>query len=194
MGINLFRGELVYLTAEEPDQAARCFSRWGRHTEYQRLLDMDPASVFSEKKFKEWIEKDLDKEQPGDFFFHIRRLQDDRLIGFVCLAGVAWSHGDAWVGIGIGERDCWNMGYGTDALLAILRYAFTELNLHRVTLGVFDYNQRAIRSYRKAGFFEEGRERHRLHRDGEWADIVVMGVLRDEWLAFHSLLEEKNPQ
>ena len=183
MNTNLFQGKLIRLTAEEPEVAAKSFARWNRDTEYYRLLDMDPARLFSVKKIKEWIEKDLEKEPSKEFFFHIRTLQDDRLIGFIGLFSDNWFHGDCWVGIGIGERDCWGKGYGTDAMHTILRYAFTELGLHRVTLGVFEYNQRAIRSYEKAGFKLEGRERQRLRRDGELADILIMGVLREEWLA-----------
>lgn len=183
INMNLLRGELIRLTAEEPELAGKSYSRWNRDTEYFRLLDMDPAQLWSSKKFKEWIEKDMEKPQDDGFFFFIRTLKDDTLIGFIGLFGVAWPHGDAWVGIGIGEREYWGKGYGTDAMRVILRYAFTELNLHRVSLGVFNYNQRAIRSYEKAGFKLEGRERQRLHRDGEYADVLNMGVLRTEWLA-----------
>lgn len=183
MNIDLFRGELVRLTAEEPEPAGKAFARWDRDSEYYRLLDMDPSQLWSPKKIKEWIEKDLEKEEPNEFFFHMRTLEGDHHIGFIGLFVDAWSHRDAWVGIGIGERTFWNNGYGTDAMRVILRYGFTELNLHRVTLGVFAYNQRAIRSYEKAGFKLEGRERQRLHRDGEHADCLLMGILREEWQA-----------
>jgi len=64
----------------------------------------------------------------------------------------------------------------------ILNYAFSELNLHRVTLGVFSYNTRAIRSYEKAGFNFEGIERSVILRDGSRSDVIIMGILRDEWL------------
>jgi RimJ/RimL family protein N-acetyltransferase len=69
----------------------------------------------------------------------------------------------------------------------MLHYAFTELNLQRITLAVFDYNRRAVRSYEKAGFTYEGRERGFLYRDGERADTLFMGILRDEWLKAKSL-------
>ena len=65
----------------------------------------------------------------------------------------------------------------------ILRFAFTELNLHRVSLTVFDYNQRAIRSYEKAGFRMEGRQRGFLKREGQRWDLIYMGILRSEWEA-----------
>ena len=64
----------------------------------------------------------------------------------------------------------------------ILRYAFTELNLHRVSLGLFEYNPRALRSYEKAGFKMEGRMRGTLHREGRRWDDLYMGILRTEWM------------
>lgn len=177
----LFHGKLVRLTAESPEVLGRAFSRWGRDTEYHRLLDTEHAQLWSAKKIQKWIEDDLEKDQTSEFFFQIRTLEGDQLIGFVGLFDIQWNHGDAWIGIGIGERDFWGNGYGTDAMRVVLRYAFSELNLHRVTLGVFDYNYRAIRSYEKAGFMLEGREREFLHRDGSRADALIMGILRGEW-------------
>jgi RimJ/RimL family protein N-acetyltransferase len=133
------------------------------------------------KKIQGWFEKDLEKEKPEQFFFQIRTLDGDILIGFVGLFGEFMNHGDAWVGIGLGEREYWGRGYGTDTMRVILRYAFTELNLWRVTLGTFEYNPRAIHSYEKAGFTLEGRARKNLLRDGRRWDTLFMGILREEW-------------
>ena len=94
-----------------------------------------------------------------------------------------WSQRNAWIGIGLGEREYWGQGYGTDAMRVLLRFAFTELNLERVTLNVFAYNERAQRSYLKAGFTIEGRQRERLRRGNQRYDSISMGLLRDEWRA-----------
>ncbi|HXQ36514.1 MAG TPA: GNAT family protein, partial [Anaerolineales bacterium] len=80
------------------------------------------------------------------------------------------------------ERDFWGRGYGTDVMKVILRYAFMEINLRRVTLSVFEYNPRAVRSYEKAGFVHEGRMRQFLNREGKRWDMLFMGILRDEWI------------
>jgi RimJ/RimL family protein N-acetyltransferase len=64
----------------------------------------------------------------------------------------------------------------------VLRYAFLELNLRRVTLNVFEYNERAIRSYEKAGFRLEGSQRQAIQREGRRWDMVYMGILREEWM------------
>jgi RimJ/RimL family protein N-acetyltransferase len=85
------------------------------------------------------------------------------------------------VGLGIGDRNDWGKGYGTDAMKIILRFAFTELNLRRVTLTVFEYNPRAIRSYEKVGFRHEGRLRSILLRDGKRWDMLYMGILAEDW-------------
>lgn len=68
-------------------------------------------------------------------------------------------------------------GYGTEATIAVLDYAFAAVGLHRVSLDVFSFNPRAERSYLKAGFRVEGRQRHTLHWDGEWVDSILMSVL-----------------
>jgi RimJ/RimL family protein N-acetyltransferase len=92
-------------------------------------------------------------------------------------------NGDAFVGIGIGDRELWGKGYGTEAMKLMLRFAFQELNLRRVSLNTFEYNPRAVHSYEKAGFVHEGCERDWLHREGRRWDLIYMGILREEWLA-----------
>jgi RimJ/RimL family protein N-acetyltransferase len=178
MKSDLFVGKLVRLAAFNPEVDAEIAARWSWDTEYHRLSDGDPAYPQSTKQAKEWLGHDGDNQ----FNFMIRTLTDDRLIGGIGLWLESWAHGEAWVGIGIGERECWGNGYGTDAMCLILRYAFTELNLQRVSLGVFALNPRAIRSYEKAGFRREGLVRGDCRRDGQLWDSVFMGILREEWL------------
>ena len=177
-----YKGKLVRIAVDDPQVMAEAFVRWGRDSEYMRLLDTAVSAPLSVKKITEWMEKDLDKDPPSEYFFMIHKLEDDRIIGLVGLGGDIVPHGEAWVGIGIGERELWGKGYGTDAMRVILRYGFRELNLQRISLGTFEYNPRAIRSYEKAGFVNEGRLRQILHRDGQRWDIFIMGILREEWL------------
>ena len=83
----------------------------------------------------------------------------------------------------IGEKECWGRGYGTDALRTLVRFGFEEMNLNRIALDVYDFNERAIASYLKTGFAEEGRRRKDIYRDGRYVDVVMMSVLRAEWEA-----------
>lgn len=180
--IDLFRGELVRLTAEEPGTQAQAEARWQRDSEFVRLADSDPLELSSEKKIRERVEKRLEKGfQPERYPFAVRTLAEDKLIGFFGLY-VELVHGTGWVGIGIGERDFWGKGYGTDMMKVCLRYAFSELGLQRVALGLHAYNERALRSYEKAGFRLEGRTRQDVLREGRRSDTLWMGILREEWL------------
>ena len=179
---NILHGTLVHLTAEEPQKLAEAINRWDRDSEYRRLLDTEPSNQYSVKKLADWIQKDQEKDPPTFYAFGIRTLEGDRLVGYTGLDGDTFPHGEAFVGIGIGERDFWGKGYGTDAMNVILRYAFQELNLRRVSLDTFEYNPRAIRSYEKVGFVHEGRARDFLYREGQRWDLIFMGILREEWL------------
>lgn len=181
MDHQLLKGELVYLTVENPQVMAETISRWSSDSEYWRLAAGDAAFPRSSKAIKGWLEKEMATENPQLFMFAIRRLEDNQLIGEIDLDGVLWTHGEAFVGISLGEREFWGKGYGTDAMRAILKYAFLELNLNRVSLNVFDYNSRAKRSYEKVRFKEEGRCREFLLRDGKRYDLIFMGILRSEW-------------
>lgn len=181
MTTHLLSGNLVRLSAEDPEPMAKAFARWGRDSEYHRMLNFDPTTMWSEKKWKSWLEKDLDKQFESDYFFSIRALQGDQLIGFTGLMDVEWSSGNSWVVIGLGDRAFWGKGYGTEAMRLVLGYAFLELNLHRVSLGLFEYNQRAYQSYLKAGFQLEGRQRKSANRDGQRWDVLIMGITRADW-------------
>ena len=89
----------------------------------------------------------------------------------------------AEVGIFIGDKSCWNQGYGTDAMRLILKHGFDTLNLNRIYLHVFATNPRAIRCYEKVGFVPEGRLRQAEFKNGQYVDFIVMSVLQSE---FHS--------
>jgi RimJ/RimL family protein N-acetyltransferase len=179
---DLFRGELVRLAMEEPESLAKAESRWQRDTEFRRLMDGDPAFPMSEWKIKEWSEKQAEGGFKSErYSFTVRTLAEDRYIGFLGL-WVDLIHRDGFVGLGIGERDFWSKGYGTDMMKLCQQYVFTELGLERLSLGLFEYNLRALRSYEKCGFRLEGRTRQDLLREGKRYDSLWMGILREEWL------------
>ncbi|MCC7450706.1 MAG: GNAT family N-acetyltransferase [Anaerolineae bacterium] len=175
---NLFTGKLVRLCAPHPDDKD-ALARWSQDSEFGRLLDSDPARPRPPDFYVE-DDKDKQRREARRFEFRVRTLGDDKLIGFTELS-IDWSNQVGWLGIGIGDRDYWGKGYGSDALRLTVNYAFRELNVYRVSLGVFSYNTRAIRAYEKAGFTREGVLRCTLYRDGQRYDEYVMGILRPEW-------------
>jgi len=108
---------------------------------------------------------------------------DGHFIGEVRLWRISERNKSAMLTVYIGDRSKWGKGLGTEALRLVLAQAFATLGLNRIELNVFDFNQRAIRSYEKVGFVREGIRRKALRRKGLEHDILVMGILKDEFIA-----------
>ncbi len=106
-----------------------------------------------------------------------------RMIGRVLMWRISEQNRSAMLTIYVGEKSYWGTGCGTEALRLVLRQAFGAFGLHRVELHVFEFNRRAIRSYEKVGFVREGGRRQALKRGTQYQDILVMGILRDEFIA-----------
>lgn len=180
--MDVLTGHLTRLTAVNPDTDAEIIARWSGDSEFWRLAHTDPAYPAPAKTVKRELEaRPIDQPR-----FAIRTLADDRLIGLLGLYTIFPAQREAFMGIQIGERAYWGNGYGTDALRVLLRYAFDELNLYRISLSVLEGNERAMRSYEKCGFRYEGRERQVWVYDGRRWDEIYMGLLRDEWEAMNS--------
>jgi RimJ/RimL family protein N-acetyltransferase len=90
--------------------------------------------------------------------------------------------------IGIGEKEYWSQGYGSDAMRALLLHQFTELQLDRVYLSVYDFNDRAIASYRKCGYRVDGVRRNVALVDGQWCDSIEMSISAGDFTRQHARL------
>ena len=153
--------------------------RWENDLELS-LLTGDPARPMGPAAIEAAFESHF---KPGDdkATFVIYERATLRPIGTTGLGHINHAHRTAEFGIGIGEAECRGKGYGTEATRLVLDYAFTILGLHNVLLTVYDFNERAIRAYRRAGFREIGRRRE-SHRIGSRVyDEVLMDCLATEF-------------
>jgi RimJ/RimL family protein N-acetyltransferase len=181
----LFDGKLICLAPIDHENDPATESTWTHDAEFMRMLytePMRPLSPAQVKKKYEAIEKELE-ESKNLFYFTIRQRKDDRLVGFARLYWVEWTNGAGMLQLGIGNRLDRCLGYGSEALHLLLRYAFAELNLYRVGATIPDYNPVAQHVFAKAGFVEEVRRRQALNRDGRRWDMIHVGILREEWFA-----------
>jgi RimJ/RimL family protein N-acetyltransferase len=96
----------------------------------------------------------------------------------------------AMLGAMIHEPDYWGGGYGTDALLLVVDYAFDWLDIRKIWLMTMSLNARVLRQMEKVGFREEGRARQGAYADGAWYDAVYFGLLRDEWPGRHAMIDK----
>ena len=81
----------------------------------------------------------------------------------------------------IGEKQFWDLGFGTEAMHLLCKVGFEMLNLHRIMLRVLSDNARAIKAYEKVGFVHEGTLREANFKNGKYIDMHVMSILRSEW-------------
>ena len=154
---------------------------------YQRWIN-DPAVVRTVwaslrplllEDEQQWYDQKIGATDTVLFQVYIR--DGWRPIGNAGLLELEHQHGVAEFGILIGEKDCWDQGYGTEATRLILDYAFNVLGLHNVMLSVYDYNRRGMRAYEKAGFKVIGRRRQALRLGHKRHDVIFMDALATEF-------------
>ncbi len=179
----LFEGKLIRLAPIDHEKDPEVESRWTHDLTFMRNLSRKPAiplSVAQMKKKYEAIEKEVE-ESKQLFHFTIRSKEDERLLGFVRIEGIEWTHGIASMVLAIGDPAEHGKGYGSDAMQLILYFAFAELNLYRLSAVIGEDNPGGLDFFRRFGFVEEVRRRKALRRDGNTWDSIHLGLLRDEW-------------
>ncbi|MCZ7646951.1 MAG: GNAT family N-acetyltransferase [Planctomycetota bacterium] len=130
---------------------------------------------------EQWLDKVLVDERQTVLAIALK--ENDRFLGGTGLRPGLEKDRRAEFGIYIGAKEEWNKGYGTEATRLIVGYGFETLNLNRIYLHVFACNRGGIRAYEKAGFIKEGVLRQNAYFEGRYQDTLVMGLLREEWLA-----------
>lgn len=107
--------------------------------------------------------------------------KDGTVIGKCGTMETKWKNGETTVYIFTGGDEYRGKGYGTEAMRILVSYAFEQMNMNRVRLFVFAFNERAIKSYEKTGFVVEGRLRQELYRNGRYYDVIQMSILKREY-------------
>ena len=182
-GDSILAGERVRLRGVRDDDLP-ALARWdmdpGRLATLSHWVAPSSEAAATERIAK-WSANDEDH-----LGFAIKTLADPPvLVGHIGLWGARPKDRCATLGIALG-REHIGRGYGSDAVRVMVGYAFRELGLHRLQLGVAPFNQAGIRAYQKAGFVEEGRRREAVLHDGRWYDQVLMSILDHEWAARRS--------
>ncbi len=173
-------GKRLYLRTLEVGDLDRA-RRWMNDPEVRRyLLCRVPIDEVSERT---WFDGRNRGPFPTDIVLAIVLKRGHRHIGSTGIHQINWIDRHATTGAVIGEADCWNRGYGSEAKALVLRYCFETLGLHRVCSAVLATNGRSLAYLKKSGYREEGRFREHTFRDGGWIDEVRLSILADEWQA-----------
>ncbi len=179
----LFEGEDIRFGPIDQEKDPEIESKWTHDSDFMRMMETAPARPVSAamvKKQYEKLEKQIE-ENKNQYYFTIRAKEDDRLIGKAIVQWIEWANGNGTIRLGIGSSEDRGKGYGTQAMGMLLRFVFAELNLFRVSAIVPEYNTAAIALLKKYGFVEEVRRRQSVERDNKRWDMLVFGLLNEEW-------------
>jgi len=182
----MLEGKLVNLRAVEADDLERVYA-WINDRAVTRYLAA--RYPLSRKDERDWLENGA----PNGYGSGVRlaiETKEGVHIGNIDLTQVQPEDRKALMGVMIGEKEYWSAGYGTDAVITLLKFGFHEMNLNRIYLHAFEFNERAYACYLKCGFQEEGRLRQHYFAEARYWDSIVMGVLRSEFDALHTAAEE----
>ena len=172
----LLEGSRLYLRPLTNEDAEFYLSNMS-NSQVRRLTGT--KRIFSQSMIDQFIERVT--AESDNIHLLIVLKEKDRIIGDIALLDVDYLNRSAHLRIAIfNEADC-GQGYGTEAITLLLDYGFGILNLHRIEIGVYSYNARAIRAYEKIGFVQEGIQREALYYNHAYHNSITMSILEHEF-------------
>ena len=168
-------GKRVYLSPRSVDDA-EMFTEWLNDYETVKYLNKYPfvISLEAEREL-------LAKVDSNSYKFAIVDMENDELIGSIGLGSIHYANSTAELGIFIGNKDYLSKGYGSEAIMLLLNYAFNYLNINNIMLKVYSFNKRAQKAYEKCGFKKFGVWKNSHYANGKYSDIIFMNVTRDDF-------------
>jgi RimJ/RimL family protein N-acetyltransferase len=178
----MYLGELVRLRAVETTDLDD-FLKFHNTLELRRT--MGPPMVRSRRHMEEWLQKATvrDPWKDGELSLVIEEIKTHEFLGFASLSGIVLPQNRGELGISIYNPANRGKGYGTDALLVLLSIGFNILGLNSIFLETMEDNDQSIRVYEKIGFKRVGILRETEFMDGAYKGLLIMDILRREFLA-----------
>ena len=173
----LLSSRLLLRGLNEADLNSRYVS-WLNDQEVNRFLETRfvPQTLTSIHHY--WLTHRDDASSP---WFAICLRCDSKHIGNIKLGPIDWIHRKADVSLFIGDKSCWGKGYGEESIRLIMSWAFNDLNLEKLTAGIYSANLASRRTFEKCGFLLEGTLRQEIFSCGKRQDIFRMGHLRSDY-------------
>ncbi|MHA2142498.1 MAG: GNAT family N-acetyltransferase [Candidatus Thorarchaeota archaeon] len=183
----MYEGERVRLRRLEPEDSAAILTYWNHYELRQYLPTPLPTSQDDMLNYIKSVNDAFSKR--SKFTFGIEIKEDSTLIGIIDLANISWMSQNSEISIfAIFHPEYRGKGYGKESLIVLLDFAFSVLNMHTVYLWVASFNDRAIGFYERIGFKTQGKLRELAYRDGQRHDVVIMDILKSEFLEKYGIL------
>lgn len=178
--VRFLEGERIYLRPFGEEDTAGYYQMLF-NPEMRRLTGTKQA--FTLEGVRRYI---AEKSDNHDTILLLIALSDsDQIIGDIALQDIDYVNRNANIRIALDKGEHLGKGYGPEAIRLLLEYAYGILNLHRIELQVFDYNERAIKAYEKVGFKREGVQRDALYYQHRYHDSIIMSMLEEEYRALY---------
>ena len=168
-------GEKVYLSPINCDDYLK-YVEWLNDLDIAKYINhyTNILSITGEKEY-------LEKASCEKYNYAIIDKEKDLLLGNISLMNINDINRTAELGIFIGDKNYHSRGYGSEAIMLLLDYAFNYVNLNNIMLKVFSYNKRAIKAYEKCGFKTFGIWKESHYFDGKYHDEIFMNILKDDF-------------
>lgn len=170
-------GKKIYLRAMEPEDM-EVFRDMINDQEVSRMV-VGWSFPVSKKEQLDWYNKvvtDTNKR------FTICMIEDDKAVGMATLTNIDLVNRSAFHGIKLHPTCPKGKGVGTDSVMTLMEYAFNQINLNRLDGEWLLYNIASKKLYEKCGWHEEGTKKKAIYRDGEYHDLAITGILKEEYL------------
>ncbi|MDP2586435.1 MAG: GNAT family N-acetyltransferase [Candidatus Komeilibacteria bacterium] len=171
---NKIISDRLYLRLLTLADASAEYAGWLKDPEVNKFLETRDSSI---EDLQNFIQKQINDQ--NSLFYGIFDKSNDKHIGNLKLEPIDWPNKKAVFGILLGDKNYWGKGIGTEATQLIVDYAFGDMGLEQIQLGVIDSNHRAIRVYEKVGFKVTEIKKQSVHHDDAVYDEVIMRVLKN---------------
>lgn len=185
--ILMYSGELVKLRRLEIEDAAAILEQWNNFELRQYFPNPFPKT---HKEIQEFISSRNEGFAGRYIFtFGIEDKEIGTLVGFIDISNINWISGTGMIdNLAIFDKNNRRKGYGKDAMLVLLDFAFNILGLHNIYLFVYKFNQYAIRFYEKFGFQMVGFIREGAYINGKRDDVAIMDITRNDFIQQYGVL------
>jgi RimJ/RimL family protein N-acetyltransferase len=180
-------GKKVILRPLDKEKDLGVVLKWVNDPELRQFVSFFLPST--KKQEEEWF----DKKREDEIVLAIET-KEGEFIGSIGLHKINYRHRTATTGTLIGEKSFWGKGYGTDAKMILLNYAFNTLNLRKIKSQAYATNQRSVNYSKKCGYKVEGTLKKDLFVNGDYVDVVCLAVFRRSFKRVWRNYQQNGPQ
>jgi RimJ/RimL family protein N-acetyltransferase len=187
---SLFEGKAVHLTALDPEKDAASVARWTASPEFINHNFDGIFKLYTVHEVKKLLKEKLKKadEAHDNYYFAVRENVGEKMVGLLRFGWILPSHQTAWLMLHLEEEEAFT-AYSEEVLQLAMQYAFMELSLHRLGVGIPANNVEEISLFERAGFLRETQRRQAVFYGGKYYDFLGYAILRPEWKRLHQEVE-----